>query len=75
MQVDRQAWDSRYTAAELLWTAQPNRWLVEEVAGLPAGRALDLGAGEGRNAVWLAAGGWTVTAVDFSAAAWARPVR
>lgn len=65
--MDRQTWDSRYATTELLWTAQPNRWLVEEVAGLPAGRALDLGAGEGRNAVWLAAGGWTVTAVDFSA--------
>lgn len=44
----------------------PSQWLVSEVAELPPGRALDLGCGGGRNAVWLAARGWTVTAVDFS---------
>jgi 2-polyprenyl-3-methyl-5-hydroxy-6-metoxy-1,4-benzoquinol methylase len=41
--------------------------LVEEVAGLAPGRALDLACGEGRNALWLAGKGWQVTAVDFSA--------
>jgi SAM-dependent methyltransferase len=59
-------WDRRYRGTELVWTAQPNRFLVQELRGLPPGRALDLGSGEGRNAVWLAEGGWQVTAVDFS---------
>jgi SAM-dependent methyltransferase len=65
--VDRHQWDERYTGTELLWSAEPNRFVVEELAGLPPGRALDLGTGEGRNAVWLASRGWQVTAVDFSA--------
>lgn len=59
-------WDRRYATAELIWTAEPNRFLVEEAADLAPGRALDLGAGEGRNAVWLATKGWQVTAIDFS---------
>src|SRR5438128_807229 len=59
-------WDERYRGAALLWTERPNQLLVEEVSGLKPGRALDLGAGEGRNAVWLAEQGWQVTAVDFS---------
>jgi 2-polyprenyl-3-methyl-5-hydroxy-6-metoxy-1,4-benzoquinol methylase len=54
-------------ALELVWTAEPNHWLVPEVADLPPGRALDVGAGEGRNAIRLAERGWTVTTVDFSA--------
>jgi SAM-dependent methyltransferase len=66
-EVDSQEWDQRYAGAELVWTAQPNRFVVEELQALPPGRALDVGAGEGRNAVWLASRGWQVTAVDFSA--------
>lgn len=65
--MDREAWNQRYADAELVWSAEANRFLVEEVADLPPGRALDLGAGEGRNAIWLAERGWRVTAVDFSA--------
>ena len=49
-----------------MWSAEPNRWVEEVVSELPPGRALDLAAGEGRNALWLAERGWTVTAVDFS---------
>jgi len=64
--MDRDDWNSRYRGPELLWSADPNRFLVEEVSDLAPGRALDLGAGEGRNAIWLAEKGWTVTAVDFS---------
>jgi SAM-dependent methyltransferase len=64
--MDRDAWNSRYADAELVWSAEPNCFLVQEVAGLTPGRALDLGAGEGRNAIWLAERGWRVTAVDFS---------
>ena len=50
----------------MVWSAEPNRFVAAELSGVPAGRALDLGAGEGRNAVWLAGLGWRVTAVDFS---------
>jgi len=64
--VDREDWNRRYSEKELLWSAEPNRFLVEEVTELAPGRALDLGAGEGRNAIWLAERGWKVTAVDFS---------
>lgn len=68
--MDSTEWDARYAAAPgLVWTAEPNRFVVEELADLPPGRALDLAAGEGRNAVWLAERGWDVTAVDFSAVA------
>ena len=60
-------WDRRYAGTDFVWSVEPNRLLAEEVDRLrPAGRALDLGAGEGRNAVWLAGRGWSVTAVDFS---------
>ncbi len=63
------AWDDRYSSSELVWTLEPNRWVVEVLADVePAGgRALDLGAGEGRNSIWLAQQGWHVEAVDFSA--------
>lgn len=68
--MDSRAWDERYASApELVWTAEPNRFVVEEVGGLSPGRAIDLAAGEGRNAAWLAQQGWQVTAVDFSAVA------
>jgi SAM-dependent methyltransferase len=67
--VDSAAWDRRYEASELLWGGEPNAFVATEVADLPAGRALDLAAGEGRNAIWLAQRGWSVTAVDFSAVA------
>lgn len=70
--MDRDDWNRRYETSELVWTAEPNQLLVAEVAGLPPGRALDLGAGEGRNAVWLAQQGWKVTAVDFSDVALAK---
>lgn len=64
--MDARAWDERYAAADLVWSAGPNQSVERELAGLPPGRALDLGAGEGRNAIWLARQGWEVTATDFS---------
>jgi len=64
--MDSTAWDERYAGQELVWSAEPNRFLVAEIEALPPGRALDLACGEGRNAVWLAEQGWTVTGVDFS---------
>jgi SAM-dependent methyltransferase len=68
--MDSSAWDARYAAApDLVWTGEPNRFVVEELQDLPPGRALDLAAGEGRNAMWLAARAWQVTAVEFSSVA------
>jgi SAM-dependent methyltransferase len=66
--MSRERWDERYGTDELIWKADPNRFLVEELEGLAPGRALDLACGEGRNALWLAAKGWRVTGVDFSPA-------
>ena len=67
--MDAAGWDARYAGSDLVWGAQPNQFVARELAGVPAGRALDVGAGEGRNAIWLAGLGWRVTAVDFSAVA------
>jgi SAM-dependent methyltransferase len=64
--MNRDDWNRRYEGKELLWSAEPNRFLVEEVAALAPGRALDLACGEGRNAIWLAEQGWSVDAVDYS---------
>lgn len=73
--MDASDWDARYAAAELLWSAGPNRFLVAECEQLPPGRALDLACGEGRNALWLAERGWHATGVDFSAVAVERGLR
>ncbi|HEX6724578.1 MAG TPA: class I SAM-dependent methyltransferase [Gaiella sp.] len=70
----REDWNARYAQKELLWSAEPNRRFAAEVGGLPPGRALDLACGEGRNAVWLAERGWSVTGVDFSDVAIAKAV-
>lgn len=67
--MDSAAWDNRYAGSGLVWSAAPNATVADLVGGLPPGRALDLAAGEGRNALWLAERGWQVTAVDFSAVA------
>jgi SAM-dependent methyltransferase len=66
--VDSRAWDERYAASELVWSAGPNQFVESELSELPPGRALDVACGEGRNALWLAGRGWQVTAVDFSLA-------
>ncbi|MFE4976549.1 class I SAM-dependent methyltransferase [Kitasatospora sp. NPDC056651] len=73
--MDSQDWDDRYAASELVWGAAPNRWVVRELTGHTPGHALDLAAGEGRNAIWLAAQGWEVTGLDFSAVALERAER
>ena len=64
--MDAHAWDERYRDAEFVWTTEPNLFLPGLVAGLTPGRAVDLACGEGRNAVWLATEGWSVTGVDIS---------
>ena len=62
-------WDARYRGTDRLWAAAPNLWVAEAVADWSPGRALDLGAGEGRHALWLARAGWSVVAVDFASVA------
>lgn len=60
-------WDTRYGERDgAMWSGRPNGRLVDEVADLAPGRALDVGCGEGADAIWLAQRGWTVTAIDIS---------
>jgi SAM-dependent methyltransferase len=64
--VDAADWDERYRERPLVWSAGPNLFVERELASATPGRALDLAAGEGRNAIWLASQGWDVEAVEFS---------
>jgi len=71
--MDAASWDERYRSTDLVWSAGPNAFVVEEVEALMArspgdgpGRALDLAGGEGRNALWLAEQGWDAELVEFS---------
>ncbi|MBU3700736.1 MAG: class I SAM-dependent methyltransferase [Acidimicrobiia bacterium] len=73
--MDASDWNARYDTTELVWTGEPNRFLPPEVEALAPGRALDVACGEGRNAVWLATRGWTVTGVDFSSVGLAKAAR
>jgi SAM-dependent methyltransferase len=61
-------WDQRYSAAEYIYGTEPNDFLAARVDAIPAGPVLELGCGQGRNAVFLAGRGYDVTAVDQSAA-------
>jgi SAM-dependent methyltransferase len=63
---DEAFWEDLYRARDAIWSGQPNAQLLTEVSDLPAGRALDVGCGEGADALWLGARGWQVTAVDIS---------
>ncbi len=62
----QETWDARYAESERIWSGNPNPRLVDHAAGLPPGDALDVGCGEGADAVWLARQGWRVTAMDVS---------
>ena len=68
-------WDQRYAEKGTLWSGQPNGALVSETRGLHPGRVLDVGCGEGADAVWLAEQGWAVTALEVSKVALDRAVR
>lgn len=70
--MDASDWDERYAGADLVWSSGPNVWVRELCSPLTPGRALDVAAGEGRNAIWLVEQGWTVTASDFSPVAVSR---
>lgn len=65
----REMWDERHAAREPVESPEPDGSLVELAASLAPGRALDLAAGDGRNAIWLALHGWAATGLDFSAVA------
>lgn len=67
--TEREGWEERYRARPSIWSGRPNPQLVAEATGLAPGRALDVGSGEGADAIWLAERGWQVTAVDISATA------
>lgn len=66
---DQAYWDDRYGTGDDVWSGAANPVLISETLALPAGRALDIGCGEGADAIWLATRGWQVTAADFSAVA------
>jgi SAM-dependent methyltransferase len=65
-------WEAFYREKDSVWSGKANPLLVREVTGLTPGAALDLGCGEGGDAIWLARQGWRVTAVDVSATALTR---
>ncbi|MDH2426099.1 class I SAM-dependent methyltransferase [Sphaerisporangium sp. TRM90804] len=69
---DQEFWDTRYAENDRVWSGDANLILVREAAGLAPGTALDLGCGEGADALWLARRGWRVTAVDISGVALAK---
>ena len=72
-ETDGARWDARYSERDgAMWSGRPNGRLVAEVADLAPGRALDVGCGEGADAIWLASRGWTVTAIDISEVAVSR---
>ncbi len=67
-------WENRYTGSDQVWSGRVNTTLADVVKDLPVGDVLDLGCGEGGDAVWLAEQGWRVTAVDISPTAVGRGV-
>jgi SAM-dependent methyltransferase len=64
--ADRERWDAKYSGISLPAGLRPSPWLMETVAELRPGRALELACGLGHNAIWLSKQGWTVDAVDVS---------
>lgn len=75
--MDRATWNERYAGDEMVWSVEPNRFVAEALAGpAPAGgRAIDIAAGEGRNAIWLAEQGWQTTALDYAEVALAKAAK
>ncbi len=69
---DRSRWDEKYSDPEFRMPAYPIPELKRRIETLPDGRALDVATGSGRNAVYLAANGYTVDAIDISSQALSR---
>lgn len=63
---DAAFWDERYAGSDQLWSGHVNAVVAELAAQLPAGRALDIGCGEGGDALWLAENGWRTVGTDIS---------
>ena len=72
---DETFWNQRYRSATTLWSGRPNQYLVSEASQLRPGTALDVGCGEGADALWLAGRGWRVTGTDLSTVALERGAR
>jgi len=72
---EQPAWEDRYAGRDAVWSGQVNPQLAIEVADLEPGRALDVGSGEGADAIWLAERGWSVTGIDFSTVALERAAK
>jgi SAM-dependent methyltransferase len=68
-------WDARYASEDRIWSGNANDVLVREVSDMTPGTVLDLGCGEGGDAIWLALRGWRVTATDLSQVALDRAAR
>lgn len=64
--MDARVWNERYRSTDLVWGVEPNQFVRQQCQGLPVGEAVDLGCGEGRNALWLARLGWRVLGIDCS---------
>lgn len=71
-EFDEAFWNARYGEKKRIWSGRPNPQLVAEAGSLAPGSALDVGCGEGADALWLANRGWEVTGVDISTVALAR---
>lgn len=69
---EQPSWDERYAGPHRIWSGRPNAVLAAEAVELTPGRAVDLGCGEGGDAIWLAERGWQVTGIDFSETGLAR---
>ena len=67
--MDPSHWNARYETTDRLWPNEPNLFVRDRLKTVPPGVGVDLGAGEGRNALWLSSIGWDMTAVDFSSIA------
>ncbi|WP_049765789.1 SAM-dependent methyltransferase [Arcanobacterium haemolyticum] len=70
--MDAKHWEEKYAATERLWSGEPNSIIASHVLPWAPGMALDVGCGEGRDAVWLAQRGWRVRGIDFSETAISR---
>jgi SAM-dependent methyltransferase len=65
-EVMQDMWNERYRESETVFGDEPNQFLVEIATKFDRGTALDLGCGQGRNALWLAERGFAVTGLDLS---------